>query len=99
VTGNQGRYEFEISQIGLSFMVRYPFDVLRAVSQVEPLTTNEKPTTYRALFPFALRYRRVNGDLILVIGQTQFWNSISATRYIFSAIILRSNPSLRTRIS
>jgi hypothetical protein len=80
-------------------MVRYPFDVLRAVSQVEPLTTNEKPTTYRALFPFALRYRRVNGDLILVIGQTQFWNSISATRYIFSAIILRSNPSLRTRIS
>jgi hypothetical protein len=27
-------------------MVRYPFDVLRAVSKVEPLTTNGKSKAY-----------------------------------------------------
>ena len=43
-------------------MVRYPFDLLRAVSEVEPLTTNGKSNAYRTWPPFALRYRRVNGD-------------------------------------
>ena len=42
-------------------MVRYPFDVLRAVSKVEPLTTNGISDTYGRFHPFALRYRRVNG--------------------------------------
>jgi hypothetical protein len=42
-------------------MVRYPFDVLRAVSDVEPLTTNGKSDGYGPSHPFALRYRRVNG--------------------------------------
>ena len=49
-------------------MVRYPFDPLRAVSKVEPLTTNGKSNGHRTLSPFALRYRRVNGDQISVIG-------------------------------
>jgi hypothetical protein len=35
--------------------------VLRAVSKVEPLTTNGKSDTYGLSHPFALRYRRVNG--------------------------------------
>jgi hypothetical protein len=56
------------------YMVRYPFDLLRAVSpstwlrtlrfskgKVEPLTTNGKSDTYGLSHPFALRYRRVNG--------------------------------------
>jgi len=30
------------SQTSLPFLVRYPFDLLRAVSDVEPLTTNGK---------------------------------------------------------
>jgi putative FmdB family regulatory protein len=42
-------------------MVRYPFDALRAVSQVEPLTTNGNSNTLDLYNPFALRYRRVNG--------------------------------------
>jgi hypothetical protein len=42
-------------------MVRYPFDVLRAVSQVEPLTMNVRSDTYNRSKAFALRYRRVNG--------------------------------------
>jgi hypothetical protein len=42
-------------------MVRYPFDLLRAVSQVEPLTTNGISNTHFLYEPFALRYRRVNG--------------------------------------
>jgi hypothetical protein len=42
-------------------MVRYPFDVLRAVSKIEPLTTNGISDTYSRFHPFALRYRRVNG--------------------------------------
>jgi hypothetical protein len=56
------------------FVVRYPFDVLRAVSpstllrtlrfpkgQVEPLTANLKENSIRNRYPFTLRYRRVNG--------------------------------------
>jgi len=43
-----------ISQTVFPFMVRYPFDLLRAVSEVEPLTTNGKSNTYRTLSPFAL---------------------------------------------
>jgi hypothetical protein len=42
-------------------MVRYPFDVLRAVSLVEPLITNGKSKAYTCWSPFALRYRRANG--------------------------------------
>jgi hypothetical protein len=38
-------------------MVRYPFDVLRAVSKVEPLTMNGKSGTYECCQAFALRYR------------------------------------------
>jgi len=54
-------------------MIRYPFDVLRAVSpstllrtlrfskgQVEPFTTNGKPDSYYCFKAFALRYRRVS---------------------------------------
>jgi len=37
------------------FVVRYPFDVLRAVSKVEPLTTNGKADRRRKKHPFALR--------------------------------------------
>jgi hypothetical protein len=47
----------------MPFMVRYPFDVLRAVSQVEPLTTNGNSDTYGLYDPFALRFtclRQVN---------------------------------------
>jgi hypothetical protein len=42
-------------------MVRYPFDGLRAVSKVEPLTMNGNPNNHATHRPFALRYRRVNG--------------------------------------
>jgi hypothetical protein len=42
-------------------MVRYPFGVLRAVSEVEPLTTNGISDFYVRFHPFTLRYRRVNG--------------------------------------
>jgi len=38
----------------IPFMVRYPFDLLRAVSEVEPLTTNGKSDTYGLPNPFAL---------------------------------------------
>ena len=48
-------------------MVRYPFDLLRAVSKVEPLTTNGTPDGYRSYGPFALRYRRVNGTFFEII--------------------------------
>ncbi len=41
-------------------MVRYPFDVLRAVSQVEPLTMDGNSRTYILFKAFILRYRRVN---------------------------------------
>jgi hypothetical protein len=41
-------------------MVRYPFDVLRAVSLVEPLTMNVTLDTYNRFKAFALRYRRVS---------------------------------------
>jgi hypothetical protein len=41
-------------------MVRYPFDVLRAVSQVEPLTMNGNSNNAKANLPFTLRYRRVS---------------------------------------
>ena len=57
----------------IPFMVRYPFDLLRAVSpstwlrtlrfskgKVEPLTTNGKLDSYGHFQTFALRYRRVN---------------------------------------
>jgi hypothetical protein len=63
-------------------MVRYPFDLLRAVSpstwlrtlrfskgEVEPLTTNGKSDTYGLSHPFALRYRRVNGTFYETIKQ------------------------------
>ena len=43
-------------------MVRYPFDVLRAVSEVEPLTMNGNENLCRNRLPFALRYRRTKGD-------------------------------------
>ena len=36
------------------FMVRYPFDLLRAVSEVEPLTTNGESNTSALRDPFAL---------------------------------------------
>jgi diadenylate cyclase len=42
------------SVVVLPFMVRYPFDVLRAVSQVEAITTNGKPNSYGLYNPFAL---------------------------------------------
>jgi hypothetical protein len=42
-------------------MVQYPFGVLKAVSEVEPLTTNAISDIYGRFHPFALRYRRVNG--------------------------------------
>jgi hypothetical protein len=48
-------------------MVRYPFDVLRAVSRVEPLTTNGKSDTYGCFEAFALRYRRVNATFYELI--------------------------------
>jgi hypothetical protein len=51
-------------------MVRYPFDMLRAVSKVEPLTTNGTSDIYDGFLAFALRYRRVNatsGDAINTI--------------------------------
>jgi hypothetical protein len=48
-------------------MVRYPFDLLRAVSEVEPLTTNGKSNTYALNDTFALRYRRVNWTFYEVI--------------------------------
>gem|GEM_PF-6597697 len=41
-------------------MVRYPFDTLTVLSNVEGLTTNGSSTTYSRLQAFALRYRRVN---------------------------------------
>jgi len=47
-------------------VVRYPFDVLRAVSLVEPLTTNGKTCTYGDFKAFALRYRRVNATVYAV---------------------------------
>ena len=50
-------------------MVRYPFDLLRAVSEVEPLTTNGKSNRSGNQSPFALRYRRVKGNRIRVVGQ------------------------------
>jgi hypothetical protein len=50
------------------FMVRY-------------LTTNAKSKSYRILSPFALRYRRVNGGKILVIGQPHGWFSKYGLRY------------------
>jgi len=43
-------------QSGPPFVVRY-------------LTTNGKSKRYRTPSPFALRYRRVNGDQALVIAQ------------------------------
>jgi hypothetical protein len=48
-----------MSEILFPFMVRYPFDLLRAVSKVEPLTTNGKPTIYRHNPPFVLRFTRL----------------------------------------
>jgi hypothetical protein len=56
-------------------MVRYPFDVLRAVSKVEPLTTNGKSDTYGLSHPFALRYRRVNGTFYELIKDDAFVKS------------------------
>jgi len=52
-------------------MVRYPFDLLRAVSQVEPLTTNGKSEGYGSHRPFALRYRRVNGTFYQAVSQVE----------------------------
>jgi len=49
-----------MSEPSFPFMVRYPFDVLRAVSQVEPLTMNGKSYGCGRCSGFALRYRRVN---------------------------------------
>ena len=46
------------NQMGVPFVVRY-------------LTTNGKSNSCRAPSPFALRYRRVNGDRIRVVGQPQ----------------------------
>jgi len=40
-------------------MVRYPFDLLRAVSQVEPLTMNGKSKDNTICNPFALRFIRL----------------------------------------
>jgi hypothetical protein len=49
-------------------MVRYPFDVLRAVSQVEPLTTNGNSDSYSMFQAFDLRYRRVNATFCEAIN-------------------------------
>jgi hypothetical protein len=40
-------------------VVRYPFDTLRAVSKVEPLTTNGKANSYIVKYPFTLRFTRL----------------------------------------
>ena len=52
----------------IPFVVRYPFDLLRAVSKVEPLTTNGSSDTYGRFHPFSLRYRRVNGTFYELIN-------------------------------
>jgi hypothetical protein len=49
-----------LSLSGCVFMVLYPFDVLRAVSLVEPFTMNGKRYGHETHCPFTLRYRRVN---------------------------------------
>jgi len=49
------------SHKGTPFAVRYPFDVLRAVSQIEPLTTNGESDTSVRLKAFALRFTRLGG--------------------------------------
>jgi len=51
-----------------SFMVRYPFDLLTAVSKVEPLTMNVSSNTYNRSKAFALRYRRVNATSYEIIN-------------------------------
>jgi hypothetical protein len=40
-------------------MVRYPFDLLRAVNKVERLTTYGKSNTYGLYDPFALMFTRL----------------------------------------
>jgi len=45
--------------MSFSFMVRYSFDVLRAVGKVEALTTNGKSDRYAGAQAFALRFTRL----------------------------------------
>ena len=56
-------------------MVRYPFDPLRAVSKVEPLTTNGKSSTYGPYRPFDLMYRMTNGTFYQSINYDGFVKS------------------------
>ena len=87
-------------------MVRYPFDPLRAVSKVEPLTTNGKSDTYGLSHPFALRftrlrrrqrrpgYRRVNGTFYECIkyGFTKiYFHLLQVVKYYYFINLRRAS--------
>jgi len=72
----------KLDGFGFPFMVRYPFDLLRAVSKVEPLTTNGKSDTYALSHPFALGYRRVNGTF----HETSRGPFVSSSRHFLRSI-------------